>query len=118
MTEKHDNSSGMDKALDQAIHDTMRLGGWVLPKFPKEIERSEQLMAEEPVKLPQGLADPFAILSRPSRRPRFSVPLPESASGSAEQNLARAAREGGDIPPEVQEQMAKDRKASKGKANG
>jgi hypothetical protein len=118
MTEKHDKSAEAGGDVEKAIHDAMRVAGWMLPKSPQEIQRAEKALTDQPVRLPDRLADPYAVLARPSKAIRIGTNLPAPQSPSTEQNLAQAAREGGEIPPETQEQMKRDRRAAKGDANG
>lgn len=117
MTNKQNNSAGAGDEVDMLIHNAMRAAGWVLPKTPQEIELAEKALTEQPVNLPERLVDPYAVLDRSSKAIRLGAEFPGPQSISAEQNLAQAAREGGEIPPDVQEQMKQDRQAAKDDAD-
>ena len=72
----------------------------------------------EPIELPPGLQDPYAIFdpNRAEVRTSLSRPQQRSESSEEEKSLAWAAREGGTIPDEVRDQMRRDRREAERKA--
>jgi len=111
------DDAGPAQDIEQAVFEAMRLGGWILPQTPAEVLQAEKGLSESPVTLPEGLADPYAVLDRPRRTIHFGWQTGARHDTSVEQNLAQAAREGGEIPPEVRKRMQKDRRAAEGKAD-
>lgn len=82
----------------------LRLAGLGLPKTKAEVAAAERWLAENPVKLPASLTDPEAVFRRPAanvlRFPDKAQPTP------ATEHLARAARDGKEIPPEKAAKVA------------
>lgn len=117
MTTPHEpTESSVD--LQRAVHDAMVDLGWIPPTTEEEFADLEVRLQEEPVELPPELA----AIQDPLDAPRFSgcgspktFPLPRSET---QENLARVAREGGEIPPEVAERMQRDRAETEKNANG
>ncbi|MBA7614364.1 hypothetical protein ES703_21628 [subsurface metagenome] len=103
--------------FERAVFEAMRRGGWILPQTAEEVRRAEEELAANPVELPSGLADPYAVLDQPHRRIRLGGKL-EVGRDSILENLAQAAREGEGIPLEVKEQMRKDREAAENEKGG
>jgi hypothetical protein len=103
---KHSKSPITEEELFRAIHQTLRRRGWLVPTNPEDVARAE----EHP-----GVGAP--------PRPHGSLPDPDSAGGvlspdcvvriwgsaPMETPLARAAREGGVLSPEVEAAMKRDR---------
>jgi len=110
--------AGPAQDIEQAVFEAMRLGGWILPQTPEEVLQAEKGLSESPVTLPEGLTDPYAVLERPRRTIHLGGQTGARPDTSVEHNLAQAAREGGEIPPEVRERMRNDRRAAEGKADG
>lgn len=85
----------------------LRLAGLGLPKTKAEVAAAEKWLAENPVTLPASLDDPETVFCRPAanvlRFPAKDQPTP------ATEHLARAARDGREIPPEVEQRMREDR---------
>jgi hypothetical protein len=99
-----------DNDIERAVFDAMRFAGWILPQSTEEVLRAERELAEHPVPLPTELANPYAILDRPDRSIPVAGSIGALRDAATELNLAQAAREGSEIPPEVREQMDSDRK--------
>jgi hypothetical protein len=104
---KPDEKAQNEGGPEQLIYDAMQSLGWLVPLTPEEVARAEMALALDPVELPESLRDPAAILDEQSKE-RTSFPCPAGESAAAEQ-LARVAREGGAIPPEVEARIRKDR---------
>lgn len=103
--------------VERLVYDAMRSSGWLPPETEEDVARAEEELAREPVPLPEDLKDPSAVIQRLTRcEPRSPLGLPSSAE--TEGNLARAAREGGEIPEEAEERMRADREAAEREADG
>src|SRR5262245_19402847 len=102
-----DRERRSEEDVEQLIYDAMQSLGWLIAQTPEDVARAEEALAEEAVELPDSLRDPYAVLDAPPKeRAARRRPLPEN---DAADQLARVAREGGTIPPEVEAQMRKDR---------
>lgn len=104
-----DGTPAGEDALGTEFHRALAPLGWRLPETEDEIAEAEEWAAEHPPNIPAHVADPAQALSRPRPRPVPLRPVSLEAEEDVEENLARAAREGGDIPAEVEERMQKDR---------
>ena len=91
------------------VEAAMRSKGWLLPTTEEAVAELEAELLSEPVEPPESLKSPesvFEEISKPLlRRARQSV----TRTTPSAKNLALAAREGGEIPPEVRELMKRDR---------
>lgn len=94
--------------FDETFHRSLRLNGFLFPETEDELERFKACIATDPKPLPTELRDPFAILDR--GRIVFTKSLYSADDDDIEENLAHAARDGGEIPAEVLKQMEEDRK--------
>jgi hypothetical protein len=102
-----------DDDVDRLIYEGFCVNGAFVPQTPDEVEQAEANFDENTVELPASLRDPFAILKRPivqRGEPRRSPVVDQTAID----NLACAARNGGDIPPEIEKAMDKDEKEVEG----
>ncbi len=104
--------------FERVVFEAMQQGGWILPQTVEEVRQAEEELAANPVELTPGLTDPYAVLDKPHRRIRLGGQLEVGRDSILEQNLAQAAREGEGIPPEVKEQMRKDREAAENQKDG
>lgn len=57
--------------IEKMVFDAMRHAGWVLPQSADDVLRAENELAEHPVPLPTGLADPYAIGNDTPNTPRL-----------------------------------------------
>lgn len=99
---------------DSYLLSILRLKGFIIPRKEDEVDAFEEALKEHDFPpLPADLDDPDAILKKPYSRPEnFFDTIPDTDAG----NLARAAREGQEIPQTVLDKMRKDRDdAEKGK---
>lgn len=98
-----------ERGFTQALRNVLNSRGWLLPESEEEVAAQEPLVDAMMTELPEVLRDAAAILQpldRTDPRPARSSPLPEDI----EESLARAAREGqGEVPPEIEERMRRDR---------
>ena len=115
-TEAHDNERA-DDALDLEIYAWLKKTGHVIPTTPEDVLRAEKALGEQFEALPEELADPEILLRRLDQQeesePLRIVPLSSPEQGAVEKALARAARQGSEIPPEIEERMRRDRESHK-----
>jgi len=95
--------------------------GWVLPQCEGEVARAEEELTALRIALPEELRDAAAVFEREDDEGEgegevILGPLPSSASAYLDATLARAAREGGEISPEIEERMRRDREAAEREA--
>jgi hypothetical protein len=102
--------------FEEDLYKALRLEGLLLPETEEEVSVAEARgLTDAP---PLELRDSHAVLKRvKARRPR-TRPGGRTASAEIEDNLARAAREGGRIPPDVERVMQLDRDAAERKKYG
>jgi len=102
------------EALAADIHDALRSLGWVVPRTEDEVRLAERELADAPPpELPEALQDARGVFERRTAGEdarRRTLPFPGRRDVDA--TLARAAREGGNIPPEVEQAMRRDRQAA------
>ena len=102
--------------FDAEVLQAMRLKGWLLPQTEEDVALAEAEMEKSEVRLPQQLSDPGELL-RSSRKKRSPAARVVSSSQQTEENLAWAARNGGEIGPEVRERMRMDRQRAETEAD-
>lgn len=115
---KPDNNSKPLSGLHRALREAMLDLGWIPPTTEQEFAEFEAQLRTSAAELPSELAE----IADPLEAPRFSegatpdtIPFPQT---EVQQNLARAARGGGQISPDVLERMRRDRSDSEGNVNG
>ena len=126
MSKKHQKHDGVNDALEQDVHGAMKSLHWAVPECEADVRLAEVELSASAISLPEALSDAPAVLdgkAAPQGTP------PRGACGVAnvksfaffsdptsEENLARAAREGGKIPPEIEERMRRDRQSAEEQA--
>jgi len=104
------------EGLEQQVYEAFLARGWIIPQTEGDVSRAEVEMAsEEDQELPAELNDPYAVLKRASQARPKVVALNPTVNDTPEL-LARAAREGKDIPPDIEELMRNDREVAERKA--
>jgi len=115
-TDVHNNERP-DDALDPVIYAWLKKTGHVIPTTLEDVLRVEIALDEQSRALPEELADPEPLLQRLDQqvesKPLRIVPLFSPDQGVVEKALARAARQGGEIPDEIEERMRRDRESHK-----
>ena len=106
---RNEDKPAPGEGLGAELHRALSSLGWRLPESEDEIAEVEQWADEHPPHVPPEVADPARALARPRGRAIPLRPVSLEAGDAIEENLARAAREGGSIPPEIEERMRKDR---------
>ena len=99
-----------DRALECDVHEALKAMGWLMPESEAEVQPAEAEVPERAAPLPAALLDPDKVFTGRSgaAAPLQALPL----DTVADEHLARAARAGGPIPPEIEERMRRDRQAA------
>jgi len=101
--------------LDALIYRAMIEMRWIEPIDENTLQKDEQdfqaALQSGQIRLPKRLESPDEILAKFHAR-KTSTPPSDQTIG---EQMARAAREGGTIPPDVEEQMRRDRKEAEAK---
>lgn len=101
---------------EQLVHDYLRRTGKLIPQTVEEVAAAEAWIATQNIELPESLhLQSGCSLSRNPKAPSV-LKFPSPSSGVPE-GLARAAREGSAIAPEVEEQMKRDREQKEREAD-
>jgi len=97
-----------DEAICDAIHEVIRQAGWTIPTDEWSVAAAEARMENDMPELPEGLRSPeFPSASDDNPSAGKVVPLWDPAVLAAP--MARAAREGGSVSPEIEKVMKRDR---------
>lgn len=98
--------------LDEAIYNSMVSLGWVVQLEEGTLKNDERLCEQSEFDLPRGLTDPVAVIKKIRQREADAKKRIISFDQHTAENLARAAREGSEITPEIEKRMRRDRKTS------
>ena len=112
MTSSRETGAGPADEHEQLlreVYDAMRRLGWLAPQDEVDVRAAEAELAENPVALPEALADPRAVLQRPPPAQAGESPALARPDPNVAENLARAARQAGHLPPEIEQAMRRDR---------
>lgn len=106
--------SQFESAQDSKIRQCLVEEGYLFPLTDAEIESAMLELAKQNINIPPHLNNPLIYLNPPAHRQKTTakvIPLSAQSNDEYVDNfIALAAREGaGDIPPEILEQMKKDR---------
>lgn len=106
-----------DERIGGDVREALSLLGWVVPRREQDVALAEEALTARRVALPEELRDAAAVFEREDDGGEVVLgPLPSSASAYLDATLARAAREGGKISPEIEERMRRDREAAEREA--
>ncbi len=101
--------------LDALIYRAMIEMKWIEPIDENTLQKDEQdfqaALQSGQICLPKRLESPDEILAKFRARKTSTSPSDQTIG----EQMARAAREGGTIPPDVEEQMQRDRKEAEAK---
>jgi len=97
-----------DDAIGDAIHQALRQADWRIPTDEASVADAEARLAEDRPALPASLQNPEFPSDADNSSAGKVVPLWDSAIISAP--MARAARQGGTVSPEIEEVMKRDRR--------
>ena len=97
-----------DDAIYDAIHEAIRQAGWAIPTDEESVAAAEARMENNMPELPERLNSPeFPSVTKKSPMTGKVIPLWDPSTLSAP--MARAAREGGSVSPEIEKIMKRDR---------
>ena len=102
-------SDDADAAVEKLLYEHYRRTGKIIPQTPDEVARAEAEDQVSPTKLPERLRNPDLFGQAPCKTGSRPLRFPSVGANPAVENLARAAREGGTISPEVEARMERDR---------
>src|SRR2546430_16829117 len=104
------------EGLEQQVYEAFLARGWIIPQTEGDVSKTEaEIAMEDHQDLPFELRDPYTVLRRAlDARPKVLALTP--VVGETPELLARAAREGKDIPPDIEERMRHDREMAERKA--
>lgn len=100
-------------ALDREVLQAMREEGWLAPETEVEVLEAEAELATQQAQIPPPLEHPRELLHHVAKISPIPHSQPETTEAS--ENLARAAREGGKLSPEIEQRMKNDRDAAEAK---
>jgi hypothetical protein len=88
--------------------------GAVIPITLEAVKLAEEYLDKNPISLPAHLQDPHSVFGETTsqnggKKDRKVVSFVSPYRDAVEQDLARAARKGGEISPEIEEKMRRDR---------
>jgi hypothetical protein len=120
MPEPRERNSGDSVESEDHLYAALRAQGFLIPVSEAEVEQVELEMARDDVEMPAVLQDPHFLEHAVERHAEAFKPNVDVVGGfdGAAENLARAAREGGTISPEVDAQMQRDRERAERQADG
>ena len=108
MSKKRKNEDRQaEQAIEADVQRTLGEMGWIPPTSEAEVAACEVELPEAP--LPASLADADAVLGRPDKPIGAPGTLKLPDRPDIESTLRRAARQGGTIPPEIEDKMRRDR---------
>ena len=118
MASKRRKPASGGEALDSEVHEALRSLGWVAPECEDDVRRAETELSASAAPLPESLIDAATVFA-PKAACGFAKVLSPCfpSDPQTEDNLARAARQGGEIPPEIEEKMRRDRQDAERKLN-
>lgn len=106
-----------DEQFNQLVLRALEQDGSLIPSTPDGVARAEPELPNKDAELPASLATFDDALQLASEK-RLMNCAPLQMPTGMEENLARAAREGGEVPPQVEAQMRADRAAAEDHADG
>lgn len=112
----HKPSVADESAIEAIVQRVLSATGRIVPRTEEEVADAEARLRDENIRLPDGLTKPPT--GPPPNDDAEVEPLREKPRTAASENLARAARCGKNIPPEVQKRMEQDRLKAEREANG
>ena len=116
---KPDRTPAEDGNLERDVHCALKATGWLTPETEQDVEAAQAELASAAVSLPDALQDAEAVFAGESDRASIGeAPLAFTGDVDVERNLARAAREGGPIPTEIERIMREDRLAAERELDG
>ncbi len=115
------NNQNNKQELNEDIFNILKMAGFLFPETPSEVEQIELELKQCTIKLPESISDAskaFDLICNSSDDIPLKIKPNISNSDNTLRNLARAAREGGDISDELAKRMQEDRKKARDEING
>lgn len=114
MSKKENKGTKLDGGrLEREIYRAMRAEGWLAPETIPEVLAAEKSLEVEQINVSDASFERLrARLRRSGTGQLIQLKSPSFAASDFSDNLARAARDGGDVSPEVELRMKKDRDAA------
>ena len=101
---------GDEAEAGRAVHRALVLLGWLPPECDQDVTAAGAELSALGAALPTALADPASAWDRAFREDRPAVRLLHfPVDRGVEEGMARAARRGRKIAPEIEERMRRDR---------
>lgn len=99
-----------EKKFEKEIYDALILRGDIIPSTPEEVVASESMVNKEDIQLPNQLRNPLEVLKRGRARAKNGEHIRiRNKFPDASDELACAARDGGEISEETAKLMKKSR---------
>ena len=119
MTEKRKKPASGGGALAGDVHQAMRSLGWTVPQCEDDVQQAETELSASAAPLPESLSDAATVFNCCEAASGLANIAPQCflSDPEIEDNLARAARQGGEIPPGIEDRMRRDRRAAERKLN-
>ena len=108
---KKPDSCALDREILHAMHDE----DWLAPETEEAVKRAEARLAGEKITVPTSFEHPRDLLRRSGKIRIIRRSDRNSQSDEAREDLARAARQGGTMSPEIEERMKADRDRAENK---
>jgi hypothetical protein len=105
-----------DQQLHRLVHLALERDGSLIPISPQGVAQAEDELDDEDNEVPVSLSTFDKALKRANEN-RGVKCVPLKITTSMEENLARAARDGGDVAPEVEARMRADRAVAEGNSD-
>lgn len=114
MQSKKRASSKQRSVLDNELLRAMHKAHWVAPETVEEVARAEAEIQDAKIDRPTSFQNPLEFLKQDLRLNYVNC-ISANDDDQVTEGLARAAREGGIISPEVEERMKRDRDTAESK---
>ncbi|MBT3379417.1 MAG: hypothetical protein HN742_38080 [Lentisphaerae bacterium] len=114
---KRRSHPAVQRELDQAIHLGLKAEGWILPTTPEQVASAEEHLWEMAPWPDESEPPDFADIAATNGDLGLSLNTGDRDFTLVEETLARAAREGGELSPEVEEAMHQDRAAAEARGH-
>ena len=107
------DKQAVSESFEQQVFRTLVEQGHIIPETEAEVCAAEARMKAKGDAFPEEQRDAQRMLARIKGRKKSSakkvVPMPQSQFAEAGEELARAARKGAEISPEIEEKLRKNR---------
>lgn len=112
------NCHDAETQVEILVFEYLRRQGKIIPQTPEDVARAEAWLLSKRSSAPERLRSFSPNAPSPCASIRTASKTPLMAPNGTAQNLARAAREGKAISPQVSEQMRRDREEAERGKNG